>query len=435
LRRVLFWILLVALVAAVIEAASFGVISILGRSLRSYSQLVARRSEVAKPVTESASVSEPLMDDGSVPFRTEQVIHPYLGFVMDAERHRAALDSRNRRDAVDLGFPRNTHSLFQTPSDRRAVVAVFGGSVAELFTLEGTDELVRQLRLIPRFVDKDVIVLCLASAGYKQPQQLMTLNYFLSLGAHFDIVINIDGFNEVALTPTDVVSKGVFPFYPRGWYYRVADLDPGMRRDIGTVSVLLSARAERAAAFSRPPLRYSITAGLVWSLLDRADEARIAKCELDLLVTDRAARGYQTRGPGWKYGSDVAMFADIAAVWRRSSMLMHLLCTGDGIEYYHFLQPNQYVAGSKELATREKRYAWSEHHPYRAGVQAGYPLLREAGEGLRRDGVRFYDLTLAFKDVREPLYVDTCCHFNRRGNMILAREIAKAIRSGSPIPS
>jgi hypothetical protein len=35
--------------------------------------------------------------------------------------------------------------------------------------------------------------------GYKQPQQLMALNWFMALGGEFDIVINLDGFNDVAL--------------------------------------------------------------------------------------------------------------------------------------------------------------------------------------------------------------------------------------------
>ena len=42
--------------------------------------------------------------------------------------------------------------------------------------------------------------LCLSHEGYKQPQQLLVLSYFLSIGQTFDLVVNIDGFNEVALS-------------------------------------------------------------------------------------------------------------------------------------------------------------------------------------------------------------------------------------------
>jgi len=33
--------------------------------------------------------------------------------------------------------------------------------------------------------------------GFKQPQQLQVLTYFLSVGQEFDMVVNIDGFNDV----------------------------------------------------------------------------------------------------------------------------------------------------------------------------------------------------------------------------------------------
>ena len=41
----------------------------------------------------------------------------------------------------------------------------------------------------------------MAHEGYKQPQQALVLAYFLSIGQPFDLVINIDGLNEVALSP------------------------------------------------------------------------------------------------------------------------------------------------------------------------------------------------------------------------------------------
>lgn len=42
-------------------------------------------------------------------------------------------------------------------------------------------------------------VLNLGQGGWKQPQQLLALNYFLSLGQRFDVIVNLDGFNEIAL--------------------------------------------------------------------------------------------------------------------------------------------------------------------------------------------------------------------------------------------
>jgi lysophospholipase L1-like esterase len=50
-----------------------------------------------------------------------------------------------------------------------------------------------------------------------------------------------------------------------------------------------------------------------------------------------------------------------------------------------------------------------------------------AGQRLRERGVRFYDLAQIFADTTAPLYVDDCCHLNRRGYSVIARTVAAAI--------
>ena len=57
-----------------------------------------------------------------------------------------------------------------------------------------------QLAAAPAFRGREIVPLCFAHEGYKQPQQLLVLSYFLSIGQELDLVVNIDGFNEVALS-------------------------------------------------------------------------------------------------------------------------------------------------------------------------------------------------------------------------------------------
>jgi hypothetical protein len=59
-----------------------------------------------------------------------------------------------------------------------------------------------------------------AIGGYKQPQQLMALNYFTALGGEFDVLVNVDGFNEVALPPLENIPQ-TNPFCPRQWHLRM----------------------------------------------------------------------------------------------------------------------------------------------------------------------------------------------------------------------
>src|SRR4030095_3931354 len=57
----------------------------------------------------------------------------------------------------------------------------------------------RALKQSPYFAGKELVLLSFAAGAYKQPQQLLILNYFLSIGQQFDMVLNIDGFNETAV--------------------------------------------------------------------------------------------------------------------------------------------------------------------------------------------------------------------------------------------
>src|SRR5690606_22799374 len=127
-------------------------------------------------------------------------------------------------------------------------------------------------------------------------------------------------------------------------------------------------------------------------------------------------------------------YARIAAVWARSSLEMWHLCRGLGITYLHALQPNQYVAGSKPMGDAERAVAWRDDSPFRAGVEGGYPALRAAGAALAAQGLPFADLTDVFADVREPVYIDDCCHLGPRGNALLGAALGRAIARVAPQP-
>jgi uncharacterized protein (DUF924 family) len=121
------------------------------------------------------------------------------------------------------------------------------------------------------------------------------------------------------------------------------------------------------------------------------------------------------------------MYRDWVEVWARASLEMEILCTGHGIQYIHFLQPNQYLAGSKTLTAEERRMAYDPDVADTQRVATAYPMLIERGLDLRTQGVNFVDLTMIFKDEPRTIYRDTCCHLNGLGSRQLARAIAGAI--------
>jgi hypothetical protein len=227
---------------------------------------------------------------------------------------------------------------------------------------------------------------------------------------------------------TDNLNKGVFPFYPRGWNVWMSDLDPELMPKMGEVMLLRQRRVDLATAFAEPPWAYSFTAGLLWTRLDRWSAGRVARAEVGLLeAPGSASKSYRATGPQRRYQNQAEMYRDLARFWMRCSQLMHSLAEANGVSYLHFLQPNQYVRGSKPMGREERRVALAARHPYRRPVLMGYPKLLRRGEELRAMGVRFHDLTPLFSDVREPLYIDTCCHVNEKGNQLIADAIARAV--------
>lgn len=354
------------------------------------------------------------------------VIHPYVGFVLDREFAVARRRSRAGEEGMEYGFNLGG-ALFQSPQSGRVVVAITGGSVAHGFALRHGDLLRRELmRLRPEL--GDVVILNLALPGYKQPQQLMAAAWLLTLGARFDALVNIDGFNDVALAPIHNIPRGVFPFFPRDWDLRVRALDPEVSLTAGQIEVLRQERGRRAAAFSSWPLGRSMTASLVWRRLDKALSGRINRLQAALLERrGPGAESYQATGPRRVYADEAAMYEDLVATWKRSSFLMDRLVRGSGAVYVHFLQPSQYVPGSKPMGPEERRTAVHARGIQAQAVRAAYPLLARAGGELSQDGVRFTDLTWLFAGERESLYVDPCCHFNERGNELLAQAVARVL--------
>jgi len=355
-------------------------------------------------------------------FLQDDVLHPYLGFVGDP-----ALDP----GFSNLGF----WGPLGTPPPRRApdrlLVGIAGGSLAADFFEYGGERFKARLRESGRWPGKDIVLVNTAYGGYKQPQQLMALAWLLALGGELDVLVNLDGFNEVALDAVENAEQGVFPAYPRGWALRVERFaDPRLVERVGAVAVLEGRQAALARGFRAAPWRYSVTAGLVWTLLDRRASAEVAEARRALNAYRPADRRFQATGPP-RPATEDAVYDALADAWQRGSVQLDRLCRANGISYFHFLQPNQYVEGSKPMSPDERRVAIDPAHPYRRGVARGYPLLRERGPALAAEGVAFRDLTGVFAEVTEPLYVDDCCHVNRRGYERLADAMASALTTGS----
>jgi hypothetical protein len=276
-----------------------------------------------------------------------------------------------------------------------------------------------------------VRILNAAIGGYKQPQQLVALVLLSLQGVRFDAIVNLDGFNEIALSSTDATQR-YNPLYPSRHHY-LLELELGredrsaetIERYAEVIRSRRSAEAWRAAA-QRWPFGGS---ELVRALFGRAVlhlESRAARLGQELQEEASPPPGLAAYEPACLRDPD-GCWDLIADIWEKSSLEMAAIADRIGARYLHVLQPNQYDQGSKPLSDVERRIAYNPEHRWAAGVLRGYPILRARIPGMRARGVAVHDFTRLFADVAEDRYVDVCCHYNLRGTNALATAIAAAM--------
>jgi hypothetical protein len=363
--------------------------------------------DTAAPVV---AVDDPRVADQPV------ILHPYFGYVANP-----AKPNVNR-----YGF--FGREPFSTREEDVALIAIFGGSVADELVEKGGESLSAALTATGRFAGRRIELINLALGGYKQPQQLVVLATLLAFGAQFDTVINVDGFNEID-GALDNLQDGVNPFYPYTWNLHArSGFDSDAAVHIAKADLIRARREELRRFFARWPVPYSAFLLTWWDFLDQGQEAAL-RAETAALREALANGGKtaQQTGPPVSFADEEAMYREYAEVWARASLGMNLLCSGYGIRYFHFLQPNQYLPGSKNLTAEELETAYDPKIADTQRVAVGYPILRERGGDLIEQGVAFVDLTMLFKDEPRSVYGDTCCNYNRLGNERVGEAIAMAI--------
>ena len=389
-----------------------------------FTQRPLSRAEIAArlfgpaPAASDAALAAPPLD----PRIADQpvILHPYFGYV------------------ANPGQPRvNPYGFFgREPIATRgpdvALVAVLGGSVADQLVKVGGDVLRQALAQRGPFRGRRIELINLALGGYKQPQQLLVLATLLALGAQFDVIVNLDGFNEVD-GAQDNLQDGVNPFYPYAWNLHARQaLDSAAMVHMAKADMIRAQRDALRGWFARWPVAHSAFLLTLWDFLDRRQEAALRAETLALRDTlADAAKMPQQTGPPFSVAGDEAMYTEYAEIWARSSLEMELLCAGYGIRYLHFLQPNQYLPGSKTLTAEELAAAYDPEVAATRRVATAFPIFGDRGRDLRAQGVDFVDLTMLFRDEPRSVYVDTCCHLNQLGNQQLAEAIAGAIAEGA----
>lgn len=412
-----------------VELASWVAYKVVYEHSFSFEDLEQRRLEVISAPSMVLDPDHVL----TVPSNAREAFHPYTGFVLDPEKE-------DRLDVNEYGFVGPTPPFHGDKPRDEFTVLVFGGSVAHGMVQDAGRELITDISSAPSLSDRTVRLYSLALPGMKQPQQLMALVFMLNLGVRPDVVINLDGFNDIVLPVDENTLQGVYPFYPRGWSLRLGTglTDPALLKKAGRIAYREQFRVWLAKIFSVRPLDWSVTANLIWRLSDARIERSIQSSRYFLIsnlrdpgaVKETVGRQFGTHGPPADYGDSDELYSDVARFWTEASLIMQSLAVGMGFRYFHFLQPNQYVPNSKPMGPAERSIALQADHPYSHPAARGYEYLIRYGQEFLSDRGSFYsDLTMMFSQDTRVLYVDNCCHLNLAGNRDMAMRISQIIRA------
>lgn len=368
------------------------------------------------PEMPAAAANDPRVADQPV------ILHPYFGYVANPAKPRVNAYGFFGREPLATRRP------------DRLLVAVLGGSVADLLVEHAGATLAARLESTPPYRGRRVELINLALGGYKQPQQLLVLATLLALGAQFDLVIELDGFNEID-GAKDNQQDGVNPYFPYTWNLHARQSLPS--EALVHVGRAEHARRRRAALrrwFGRWPLSRSAFCLTLWDVLDQRQEADLRRETMALrqIMAATNLTPQQTGPPMPAVADEEGLYREYAEVWARASLEMSALCAGFGIRYVHFLQPNQYLPGGKVLTDEERAVAFDPDVADTGRVATAYPILRERGRELGEQGVAFTDLSMLFADEARSVYGDTCCHLNALGNELMATAIADAIANDAP---
>ncbi len=274
-----------------------------------------------------------------------------------------------------------------------------------------------------------------ADGGYKQPHQLIAFMLEHARGTPIDVVINLDGFNEMVLHLKENLPNDVAPDFTRSWAgFARARMTPKLKKIYGRLFVLDQERIAFEKTGFSVLHEYSALANL-WYLYRETNLSRKRASLQQEQLQLKANLHRCVLGTDFGLTTVEEHMEWCANYWVRTSVQLKDYCRSQGILYFHFLQPNQH-AGNKPMSDQEKRIAFEADPPTGYGKFAprAYEWLQQVEHRISEAGVPYWNLTHIFDDVEEPLYEDNCCHVIPKGYEMIADAILQNIETHTPPP-
>lgn len=332
--------------------------------------------------------------------------HPYFGFGVNK--------NFNSQSHIN-DEPLFVNNIDQNKSSNKTKILILGGSVAKHLSLNNSSdkfmyknieidhESIFQKTLNEYFSTDEFFVLNAAIDGGKQPQQLFKL-YYLDLNKfEFDIIINLDGFNELALTLSENYAINDHLIYPRNFSRLVSTFNS----DFDCVKDL-NVKVNR---FSIIPL------------IEFYDLYKIRKCHFKLEGQNKNSGTRFSKITNYKKKTFQESLKKSKNIWINSSNKIDEFSNNNKILYIHIIQPNLYLKNSKILTSSETQLL---NYPKYGDIISEHYKKFDI-EYLKAE--KKLDLKYIFKKNSEELYRDYCCHLNNLGMHLLSLEIINNFKS------
>lgn len=424
LKKPLTYLAVVVAAYAVLELLSFGIYYIKHGTPFSYSHVESRMRSTSESLRSSV-FNNGFAQQHPDRWMRQWALHPYLGYVRNPDQRKG--DSLQQRN----GFFGEADPLLMSARADTAIVGLVGGSMIENLFRDPQARKVLHERLdkLPQFAGKSVVIAMLSTGTYAQPQQYMSVAYYLAQGGRLDLLLNMDGKGEAERAHI-TNEEGLYSTYPNYWkQFFPWEYRAGVMMKQGDVLLWANLRHKAVSFFS--PLRYSVTASMVWDTLEDSMRQRMLNLEAQVR---RESNRTNAQTPYFLTGAkpaaklnDATVTATARKQWWDGSYQLTLLANSNGFGYFHFLQPSQYLPNSKTLSAEEREKSVDAKLAASKAVPQLFPQFIADMPSLRARGTNVYDLTTIFRNVPDTVYADNCCVVNDRGNLMLAEAMGKAV--------
>ncbi len=349
---------------------------------------------------------------------------PYFGFpeYPTGDRH------SNYGFVTMPGFEGRTLPYIPAVPEEEFIVGVFGGSIASAFYQATVNQMTKGLQAHPDLAGRRVVILNFAMGALKQPQTLFYLAYFASIGQKLDMVINIDGLNDlagcsgnlnhghhIAMPPADItnvfgallevpkMNENVLRYFLKIRRYdkMIEKMESGPNPLARAFGLIKRYKRKRHLLASKKPATTN-TDELMW--VHRVNPVKVGQ------LSDADFQ---------------RLMVEIAEFWCRSTKMMVSICKGIGALYVHCIHPSHFFMKG-ELSSGDNSLVNSINvGEYRKLVQVGYPeLLARIDEAIGDGpGARYCSLLDILDGIDDDFLDDAIAHFKPNALSAMAARI------------